>query len=287
MRRRHHLAEFRGVTDSFSPVRRSFPAFTLIELLVVIAIIGILAALLLPALAASKQKALTISCLSNLKQLQLCWHLYTLDNGDRLAPNNFIYDITTVGPINGSSLSDTWCAGNTRTDTNTTNIENGMLFLYNRSVSIYHCPADASTVVTGGGTKLSQIRTRSYNMSQSVNGNPSLPYIPTSRKASEIIDPSPSKLFVFLDVHEDEILDSLFGIPTIDPGFWTRDVWWDLPANRHRQGCNFSFADGHVERWRWATPKVYRSLPQSIDSGGPDEWRDYWRVQSAVRQKLN
>ncbi len=64
--------------------------FTLIELLVVMAIIAILAAILFPVFAAARKKAAQISCLSNLKQIQLATILYFGDNDGRMPPHNVL-----------------------------------------------------------------------------------------------------------------------------------------------------------------------------------------------------
>lgn len=269
------------------PRRVGIPAnggFTLIELLVVIAIIAILAAMLLPSLSKAKARGMSIACLNNLRQLQTCSHLYAVDHRDHLPPNNSVAVLSTESPL---AQGGSWCTNNARLDLDPIGIKVGMLFPYNTALGIYKCPSDPGFIEDLSGSKLPQSRWRSYNMSQSVNGWPEFDpfiekYIPTFKKFTQISSPSPSALINFIDTHEDSIFDALFGMPTAD--YWPGDrSWWDLPANRHSQGANLSFADGHAEHWRWKHPKVLkmRSVPQYVPD---EELPDYRRMQNGFRQ---
>jgi prepilin-type processing-associated H-X9-DG protein/prepilin-type N-terminal cleavage/methylation domain-containing protein len=280
--------------------KTNVPAFTLVELLVVIAIIAILAAWLLPALSRAKDRAKTINCLGNLKQLATCVHLYSTDYGDCLVPNNSVAFIGSLGsPAGADTQGISWCLdginGPAANQINPSNIVNGLLFQYNSSLAIYHCPADLSTLESSDGQPLPGLRWRSYNMSQSVNGYPSYvppgltggdlqlwTSIPSWSKFSSIRHPIPSELFVFIDENEATIYDGQFGNPLQPPlPGALADTWWDMPANRHNQGANLSFADGHVERWGWRAPMTCDVFSQEVT---PDQMQDYQRIENAMKQ---
>jgi prepilin-type N-terminal cleavage/methylation domain-containing protein/prepilin-type processing-associated H-X9-DG protein len=254
--------------------------FTLIELLVAIAIIAILAAILLPALSRAKDTAKSVACVNNLKQLTVAWHLYAGDNNDFLVPNNNIA-ASSDGPV------PSWCYGTGVNDINTTNIEAGLLYQYDQSAAIYHCPADLSTAIALSGKSLPEMRVRSYNLSQSVNGNPNawpLAHLPSFPRSAQIQTPDPALCLVFVDENAGTMRDSQFGMPTI---FYdgTTD-WWDMPSDRHALGANLSFTDGHVEHWHWATAKnpSGRGIPTPVAAPEQPDWN---RVAASLKQTMN
>jgi prepilin-type N-terminal cleavage/methylation domain-containing protein/prepilin-type processing-associated H-X9-DG protein len=276
-------------SDRTGPSARSAPrrAFTLIELLVVIAIIAILAALLLPALARAKAAGLGAACLNDFKQLQLCWHLYSDDNGDRLVPNHASGSAFSRSQVWADNYS--WLQGNAYTDVNTSNIQTGALYIYNKSPAIYKCPADKSLVRDGtDGTSIPRSRSVSMNvyMNWDDTGGSYTKYC--WHKQTDIGAPGPSQAFVFVDEHENSISQSgffvshpnkllIFGTP-----LWT---WITFPCTRHNNGTVISFADGHAEKWRWHEPNtesIGKSNPWLFGKPAVTDDRDLVRFQRGL-----
>ena len=255
--------------------KKSGPGFTLIELLVVIAIIAILAGMLLPVLIRARAKGQDIGCRNNLKQLDLCWNLYIDDDNDALPP------ILTenTGPDSWSSIAPSWAVGNAKKDTTTTNLEQGLLFPYNRSVGLYRCSADKTSVDGHSGLP----RTRTYQLDRFLNGSfvgqPALMSAWTKLKFSNLLNPAPVGVLTFIDADPvtcdsadfSQAFQEIVGV----------DAWACLPGEQHDRGASLAFADGHVEHWgwRWSRSKDAAEYPSYAPVNADDRF-DFQRVKS-------
>lgn len=271
--------------DPMPPYR----GFSLIELLVVIAIIAILAGLLLSALVQAKARAQSVSCLNNLKQLQAAWLMYPSDYNDWLPPN--ISD-------SARNLPGSWVLGNAQTDLTTSNIQTGVIYVYSKAADIYRCPADQSSVPGASSVR----RTRSFSLngwlhSKMSNGHGGWAWdfwdlVGVRHRYTQILTPGPSRVFGFIDEHPQSIDDGVFAEWPADPndslmangslGASPMDcqTWAKLSADRHLQGANLSFVDGHAEPHRWKAPKVFHDYNWPAASGG--DLQDLRYLQSII-----
>ncbi len=253
--------------------RRETSGFTLIELLVVIAIIAILAGLLLPSLVNAKKKSEGVLCMNNHKQLALAWRLYSDDNVERLP-------YASEDPAKLGTFSASWVTGtmdfNPANRSNwdpTYNITKGAIWPYSKSLPVYKCPSDRSTVSVNQKL-LPRVRSMCMNVFLGgwggTDGGWGKPITDNIMyfKYSALSTPGPSSVFVFIDQREDSVNMGNFAVsmkgyqPNNPAGY----EFWDMPASYHGRAGGFSFADGHSELRRWLDA---RTMPLPNKNGLP------------------
>ncbi len=224
-RRRDESAPWSDCADNQRLVTSSptISAFSLIELLVTIAVIAILAAMLLPALSNAKEKAKSINCVSNLRQIALAMNLYTSQ--------------WHVYPENGwQSITNPWAKAYGDT--------------MRGARKIYVCPSfqSAWTNVSGFG----QIRIISYAYNEWGNcmgadlglDGGGWPFPPV--KDTQVV--APADMIAYGDGAEDKVWGGIFWFDATCVWKNSDGTFTQLgPGRRHNRGGNVAFCDGHVE----------------------------------------
>ena len=205
-------------------------AFTLIELLVVIAIIAILAAMLLPALASAKQKAWTISCVSNLKQIGLGLKMFADDNEERY-------------PQSGGSITWNWAD-----PASPTNGWMQQIYSYVQNTNVFHCPGNAQLPVNNrspfnyfNGARAAYVA--AGDQRAAVNGRQIL-FPAAYVLAGDTIDSG--QFFLPNDDDKDDYSQNCVGGEVNG----TPAVGWQA----HNKGQNILFSDGHAKWFKGYKP---------------------------------
>ncbi len=207
-------------------------AFTLLELLVVIAIIGILASLMLPALARSKAAGKGIHCLSNVRQMLISAQLYTDGSRGSFPPAYYF----AIEP--GTSVSYAWDL-TTRLGA-TPEVVPGLLWEAEGAKAVQQCPA-----YQGGANWLTDPYT-GYNYNTSFIGHGQFEAIPEPAKAAAVRRPDATALFG--DGQYAAGANKFMRAPWPNRGDATfSGRWAGTQGYRHIKRTNTGFADGHAE----------------------------------------